>query len=126
MHTRCEDPLSSDYRHYGARGIEVTQEWFGQEGFVRFVAWARENGYRDDLTIERNDNDRGYSPENCSWIPKGEQGWNKRSNKLSVDKAREIRRLWAERVPLAEIASAYGVSQATISLTVDGRIWKSA
>jgi hypothetical protein len=126
MHDRSENPDGANYYLYGARGISVCQEWFGQDGFHRFVAWARENGYADDLTIDRIDNDEGYFPANCHWVSKGEQCQHKRSNKLSIEKAREIRRLWAEGVPKDEIAAAYGVSQSTISRTVEGRSWKSA
>lgn len=45
-----------------------------------FRMWALNHGYNDDLTIERKDNDLGYSPENCCWILKSEQSKNRTTN----------------------------------------------
>ena len=64
MKTRCENPNSNRYKHYGARGITYCVEW-GM--FEPFMEWALENGYDDDLTLDRKNNDMGYSPDNCRW-----------------------------------------------------------
>lgn len=66
---RCKNPSASHYENYGGRGIKVCDEWAGKDGFINFYKWSMENGYADDLTLDRINNDSGYSPDNCRWIP---------------------------------------------------------
>ena len=65
---RCKNPSASHYENYGGRGIDVCKEWKGKNGFLNFYNWAMENGYSDNLTLDRKDNDKGYSPDNCRWV----------------------------------------------------------
>lgn len=78
MRSRCETPSSTDFKYYGARGISVCEEW---KQFELFQKWATENGYTDDLSIDRIDNEKGYSPDNCRWITQSEQSRNRRPYK---------------------------------------------
>lgn len=80
MMTRCYDQNFKYYDYYGGRGIAVCDEWYGKEGLDAFRKWAMENGYKRGLQIDRIDNDKGYSPDNCRWVDRFEQGKNKRNN----------------------------------------------
>lgn len=75
MHRRCGNPESECYEYYGARGIAVCDEWSDPEAFCK---WAMSNGYEKNLTIDRIDNDRGYSPDNCRWTTPAVQSRNTR------------------------------------------------
>lgn len=79
MKTRCQNPNSIGYRHYGGRGITVCSDW---QQFPAFEQWALTNGYSDELTVERIDVDGNYCPENCCWATMQEQANNKTNNRL--------------------------------------------
>jgi hypothetical protein len=78
MHDRCFNPNSGQWHNYGSRGIEICAEWSTYEPFG---AWARANGYRADLSIERKDTNGNYTPDNCTWIPMSEQAAGRRSSR---------------------------------------------
>lgn len=74
MKNRCNTPSYSCYHRYGGRGITYCKEW---ENFEPFMEWALNNGYSDDLTLDRINNDGNYCPENCRWTTQHEQSMNK-------------------------------------------------
>lgn len=80
MHSRCENPNTPKFKNHGGRGIKICKEWSGRGGLSRFYAWAIENGYTDELTIDRIDNDGDYEPSNCQWADYNAQNRNKRDN----------------------------------------------
>ena len=79
MHERCEYPKHKRYAYYGGRGIAVSDEW-GE--FEPFYEWALAKGYKPGLTLDRENNDLGYSPGNCRWITRKAQMSNTRRVKL--------------------------------------------
>ena len=80
MKDRCYRKTHIHYNRYGGRGITVCPEW--EHSYETFRDWALSHGYADDLSIDRIDNDKGYSPENCRWISLKIQNRNRRSNHL--------------------------------------------
>jgi hypothetical protein len=77
MRQRCGKEYRSNFSEYGGRGITVCEEW--ERSFVAFKAWADANGYAPNLSIDRIDNDKGYSPENCRWATAQQQVENRRA-----------------------------------------------
>ncbi len=80
MKSRCYYPNAKYFENYGGRGIRVCDEWIND--FVKFYEWAMENGYSDNLTIDRIDNDGNYSPTNCQWVTRSTQMNNVRNNRI--------------------------------------------
>lgn len=79
MKQRCNYSKHKDFYNYGGRGITVCDEW--SHDFKSFYDWSILNGYDDSLTIDRIDNDKGYSPTNCKWATAKEQRQNQRPRK---------------------------------------------
>lgn len=80
MVSRCYKSKNIHFDTYGGRGIRVCQEWL--EDKTLFFKWAFNNGYRDNLTLDRINVNKGYEPTNCRWITYKEQCNNKRNNRI--------------------------------------------
>lgn len=76
MKCRCTNANHPSFKHYGARGITVFEEW--QSSYSAFKQWAMSHGYSDNLELERIDVNDGYSPDNCKWLSHHEQTLNRR------------------------------------------------
>lgn len=109
MMKRCYNPKTEMYYNYGGRGIYVCDEWKDQEnynGLKAFVKWSYENGYTDELSIDRKDNNGPYSPENCRWTTMTVQANNKRDSVYLTASG--------ETYTLAQWEAASGTNQDTI------------
>lgn len=80
MKVRCLNPNSKSYKDYGCRGITICNSW--ATDFKSFYDWAMSSGYADNLTIDRIDVNKNYTPENCRWATQKQQCLNKRNTKF--------------------------------------------
>lgn len=103
MCQRCCNKNNQSYENYGGRGISVCEEW--RYDYRNFRKWAVENGYQEALTIERNNVDGNYCPENCCWIPFSRQERNQRRTiRVTIDGVTQ---------PLIDLAEQYGIKPCT-------------
>lgn len=89
MMQRCYNEKSISYKNYGARGIKVCERWHKFENFLADMGERPEG-----LTIERNDNDKDYFPENCRWATWVEQMANKRPRIKKVLESKPLFKAW--------------------------------
>ena len=86
MTKRCYYPDNQNYKYYGGKGIVICNEW--KSDFSSFKKWALENGYQDNLTIDRINTNGNYEPSNCRWVSMKEQCNNRTSNHLITYKGK--------------------------------------
>lgn len=117
MRQRCTNSKSLNYTNYGGRGITICPEW---QEFEQFEKWSCENGYDESAekrkcTLDRIDNNKGYSPDNCRWVDPKTQNNNKRNNRLITykGKTQNLKR-WTEELNLSYVV---------VSTRLDKRKW---
>lgn len=80
MRLRCYNKNGISYKYYGEKGITVCEEW--KNDFQAFYDWAIANGYKENLTIDRINNNGNYEPSNCRWVTRKEQMNNTSKNRV--------------------------------------------
>lgn len=110
---RCENPSASHYENYGGRGITVCDEW--KEDFMAFYEWSMKNGYADNLTLDRKDNNKGYSPDNCRWVTHMENCHNRGKRKDCKSLHSGVRRI-VFKSGNVKYRATIGVNYQTINL----------
>lgn len=107
MYCRCYYPSTNQFKNYGGKGIKVCEEWKHMEGFINFYNWAINNGYSEELTLDRIDNSKDYCPENCKWSTSKYQSNHKTNNIIyTINGKTQTAKQWCEE---------YGVLQTTFN-----------
>lgn len=104
MLSRCYNPNVRSYKSYGGRGVTVCEEW--RSSFETFKAWSTMNDYSENLTLDRSNNNEGYSPDNCRWVTYREQSLNTTRNHL-VELDGVVK-------PLDEWSKCFGINPKTV------------
>jgi len=122
---RIFNPKNCNYPNYGGRGITICPEWAND--YIVFRDWALNNGYLENLQINRIENEDNYEPSNCNFVTAKENARNRRGQKIkNIEIANEIRVLYnTGNYTQKELAIKYGVHQGNISLIINNTIWKN-
>lgn len=123
MNERCYNSAHKQYHNYGGRGIRVCKQW--RSNFLAFFKWATKHGYEHGKVIDRNNNNAGYSPSNCSFTDRPESTWNSRTTKLTPNKVKAIRTRVAAGEMQKTLAEEYGVCQSVLSQVVTRKLWNA-
>ena len=104
MKYRCYLKTHQHYERYGGRGIKVCDEW--KNNVENFYNWSMQNGYKEDLTIDRIDNNGNYEPSNCRWVDRITQQNNTKKNKYYDYNG--------EKLTLSQICRKYNINYSTL------------
>ena len=100
MKRRCYNQNDENYRWYGAKGIKICDEWMNNP--KAFELWSIENGYNDNLTIDRENEEKDYCPENCRWITSNDNSkYKSTTHIIDVNGEKHTGREWADRLKIS-------------------------
>jgi hypothetical protein len=107
MRQRCNNPNVTGHKNYIGRGISICPEW---GNFEVFAKWALANGYQDDLSLDRIDNEGNYAPKNCRWATRQVQRVNqrKRSNSSRYTGVRKSGKRWRSTIGIGKVKTHLG------------------
>lgn len=123
MIARCTYPSASGYAYYGGRGISVCSEWRTP---AVFFAWAKENGYRKGVEIDRIDAKGDYCPENCRFLSHQENSQLCRHVKCTRELAAKVKRDLAAGLSVKDASKNSGVPYMSVWHISKGHTWKNA
>ena len=113
MIERCNNANHIAYKQYGGRSITVCREWL--ESPQAFVDWALANGFSPELQIDRIDNNKGYSPDNCRWVTARDNMRNRSNSVITPAVAGQAKFLYQiEEVTIKDIADYFGINPSTM------------
>lgn len=121
MIERCYRINSCNYSNYGGRGITICDQWYNPnfhndpKRFKTFYNWALNNGWKDGYTLDRIDPNGNYCPENCRWIPREYQAYNKRNNKYI--------NFNGEKYTLSQLSNILGIPDSTLNKYLKEHNW---
>lgn len=102
MLKRCYNPNDVSFPNYGARGIDVCKRWWSLKNFISDM------GNRNGLSLDRKDNDKGYSPDNCRWATYSEQANNKRDREKEKSSLKHSWIMKQKNLPHNHMPSCFG------------------
>ena len=109
MKQRCTNPKCPKFKNYGGKNITICPEWMD---ICNFSQWAYQNGYAENLTLDRIDNNKGYFPENCRWVDLRTNSRKRTNIKVTLEDAKKIRK--QRDKSLKDLAKEYSCSLQTI------------
>ena len=116
MRKRCNNKNATNYSNYGGRGIKVCTEW---DNFEEFYNWSMDNGYNENLSIDRIDFNGDYEPNNCRWTTSVRQNRNTRKNKPFVGVSPDGTK--HKGFSQADFADKHNLDRKAISTCLNGR-----
>jgi len=121
---RCYNRNNKEYiLCYGSKGIKMCDEW--KNSFIIFREWALNNGYSDNLTIDRINGNGNYEPSNCQWITKNLNSQKTSRNKLNLEIARKIRGIYKiSNLSTYDLANIFNVCRSNIGNIINNKIWR--
>lgn len=119
MKHRCNNPNNIAYEYYGGRGISVCERWL--HSFENFLEDMGEKPSAEH-TLDRIDNNKGYSPNNCKWSTKSEQIINSRGSNVNEIIIKRIRILHKDKaITQRKLAKMFGINQSTVSRIINNK-----